>query len=125
MIEIFVLMHSHSNGTKIPSFKSQGCCWKAKREFSSTDEVISALLENCLQFIDTNAKEILSSQEIYSLSYSQLELILTRDTLQVGSEVNVIKVLEEWSRLACQERKLELTDENRRKVLGALCYAPR
>lgn len=125
MIEIFVLMHSHSNGTKIPSFKSQGCCRKAKREFSSTDEVISALLENCLQFIDTNAKEILSSQEIYSLSYSQLELILTRDTLQVGSEVNVIKVLEEWSRLACQERKLELTDENRRKVLGALCYAPR
>ncbi|GAB0098219.1 BTB/POZ domain-containing protein 2 [Sergentomyia squamirostris] len=125
VIEIFTLMHSHSNGTKVPCFRSRGICRSARREFCSTDEYISALLENCLQFIDTNAKEILSSGEILTLSYSQLVLILTRDTLQAGSEVNVIKVLEEWSRLACQERNLELTDENRRKVLGALCYAPR
>ncbi|XP_055688171.1 BTB/POZ domain-containing protein 2 [Lutzomyia longipalpis] len=125
VMEIFTLMHSHSNGTKVPSFKSQGCCRRARREFTSTDEYISALLENCLQFIDTNAKEILSSSDMLSLSYSQLVMILTRDTLQVGSEMNVIKVLEEWSRIACQERNLELTDENRRKMLGALCYAPR
>uniref|UniRef100_A0A6B2EJT5 BACK domain-containing protein n=1 Tax=Phlebotomus kandelakii TaxID=1109342 RepID=A0A6B2EJT5_9DIPT len=125
VIEIFTLMHSHSNGTRVPTFKSQGCCRRAKREFSCTDEYISGLLENCLQFIDTNAKEVVSSEEMLTLTYSQLVLILTRDTLQIGSEVNVIKVLEEWSRLACVERNLELTDENRRKVLGALCYAPR
>ncbi|XP_059620272.1 BTB/POZ domain-containing protein 2 [Phlebotomus argentipes] len=125
VIEIFTLMHSHCNGTKVPPFKSQGCCRRPRREFECTDEYISALLENCLQFIDTYAKEVVSSPEILTLTYSQLVLILTRDTLQIGSEVNVIKVLEEWSRLACQERHLELTDENRRKVLGALCYAPR
>lgn len=92
----------------------------------SSDQCMQALLYNVLQFIDQNADVVLQRDEIFDayLNFNEIECILSRDTLMT-TEMVIFNCLGRWSRGQCISRKLEITAENRRRVLGSLSYLPR
>ncbi|XP_019557653.2 uncharacterized protein LOC109426575 [Aedes albopictus] len=89
------------------------------------EEYFAALLNNCLQLVDMHAEDVLAQQAMLALRFEELEMIARRDALQMSSEMVLLDVLANWSREECSRKNLELSDDNRRRVLGALCYAPR
>ncbi|XP_055383582.1 BTB/POZ domain-containing protein 2 [Condylostylus longicornis] len=89
------------------------------------EEHLAALLHNCLQLIDMHAELILTKPEICDLRFEELEVIAKRDALQIQSEITLFVCLADWSIEECKRKRLELTAENRRRVLGPLCYTPR
>lgn len=89
------------------------------------EEYIAALLFNCLQFIDMNAHIILASSNMLGFRFEELEVIVKRDTLQIDSEIVLTDLLTKWSFKECERKGLDITTENRRRVLGALVYSPR
>lgn len=93
-----------------------------KPEFQK--DYLDALFYNVMQYIDMNAEEVLKKGDIGCLSYVEVEMIVKRNHIMT-SEVGVYNFLSEWSRLKCNEKLWDLTFENRRKVLGSLCFAPR
>lgn len=88
------------------------------------DECLESLLYNVFQYIDMNADLVLQRDEFLDLSFSEIEMILRRDHLMT-SEVVLFNLIANWSRVECQRRNLDLTSDNRRRVLGSLCYVPR
>ncbi|XP_055603140.1 BTB/POZ domain-containing protein 2 [Uranotaenia lowii] len=89
------------------------------------EEYFAALLNNCLQLIDMYTEDVISQETVLALRFEELERIAKRDALQLSSETALLDLLAAWSREECNRKNLELTGENRRRVLGALCYAPR
>lgn len=95
-------------------------------EQMTAQEHINALFYNVLQFIDQHAEEVFKSTEpLLSLRFEELEIIVKRDALQIPSEVIIFDLLADWSSRECERKMLEPTEENRRRVLGALVFAPR
>ncbi|EDS34218.1 conserved hypothetical protein [Culex quinquefasciatus] len=89
------------------------------------EEYFAALLGNCLQLIDMHAEDVFTQEAMLALRFEELEMIVKRDALQMSSEMVLLDLLASWSREECLRKNLELTEENRRRVLGALCYSPR
>lgn len=99
---------------------------KAKTQLSFTpEEYFAALLNNCLQLMEMHAEEVFGQEEMTRLTFKELEMIAKRDALQMNSEAVLYELLCRWSREECLRKNLDITSENRRRVLGALCYAPR
>lgn len=91
----------------------------------TSEEFIAALLNNCMQLIDMEADTVLKSPELLDLRFEELETIVKRDALQISSELVLFDLLAKWSFKESEKKGLESNAENRRRVLGALCYAPR
>lgn len=91
----------------------------------TAEEFGMALLNNSLQLIDMHAQLVLTKQQINELRFEELEMIAKREALQLSSELVLFNCLADWSVAECQRKKLDATAENRRRVLGPLCYAPR
>ncbi|XP_037949069.1 uncharacterized protein LOC119680360, partial [Teleopsis dalmanni] len=91
----------------------------------TAEEFCAALLSNTLQLIDMQAESVLTEQQMTELRFEELETIVKRDSLQLSSELVLFRCLSDWSIAECRRKKLEPTAENRRRVLGPLCYAPR
>uniref|UniRef100_A0A182SUZ3 BACK domain-containing protein n=1 Tax=Anopheles maculatus TaxID=74869 RepID=A0A182SUZ3_9DIPT len=89
------------------------------------EEYFAALLNNCLQLIDMQAEEVFSQDAMLTLRFQELEMIVKRDALQMSSETVLVDVLARWSLEDCKRKHIDPTAENRRRALGALCYAPR
>lgn len=89
------------------------------------EEFLAALLNNSLQLIDMHAELILTKPQMLELRFEELEMIAKRDALQMQSELVLFFCLADWSVEECKRKKLDPTAENRRRVLGALCYTPR
>ncbi|XP_053664726.1 BTB/POZ domain-containing protein 2 [Anopheles marshallii] len=89
------------------------------------EEYFAALLNNCLQLIDMYAEEVFSQEAMLALRFPELEMIVKRDALQLSSETVLLDVLARWSLEDCKRKHIDPTAENRRRALGALCYAPR
>ncbi|XP_050096200.1 uncharacterized protein LOC126578048 [Anopheles aquasalis] len=89
------------------------------------EEYFTALLTNCLQLIDMAAEEVLTQDAMLSLRFPELEMIVRRDALQLSSEAVLVDLLARWSLEDCKRKGVDPTAENRRRALGALCYAPR
>ncbi|XP_053676156.1 uncharacterized protein LOC128726377 [Anopheles nili] len=89
------------------------------------EEYFAALLINCLQLIDTQAEQVFAQEAMMELRFPELEMIVKRDTLQLSSEMALIDLLARWSLADCKRKHVDPTPENRRRALGALCYAPR
>lgn len=89
------------------------------------EEYFAALLNNCLQLIDMHVEDVFAQEVMFALRFEELEMIVKRDALQMSSETILLDLLANWSREECLRKNLELSAENRRRVLGALCYAPR
>ncbi|XP_065087946.1 BTB/POZ domain-containing protein 2 [Ochlerotatus camptorhynchus] len=89
------------------------------------EEYFAALLNNCLQLIDMHTEDVFAQEVMFALRFEELEMIAKRGALQMSSEMVLLDLLANWSREECLRKNLELSVENRRRVLGALCYAPR
>ncbi|XP_055628116.1 BTB/POZ domain-containing protein 2 [Toxorhynchites rutilus septentrionalis] len=89
------------------------------------EEYFAALLNNCLQLIDMHPEDVFAQPAMLVLRFEELEMIAKREALQMSSEMVLLDLLVRWSREECSRKNLELTAENRRRVLGALCFSPR
>lgn len=92
---------------------------------AAADEFLNALFFNSLQFIDQKAEQILPREELRTLRFEELELIVKRDALQLPSESIIFDLLADWSSKECERKMIEPSEENRRRVLGGLIYTPR
>lgn len=86
-------------------------------DFTLSLKLLDSLLFNTLLFIDLNGEEILSCESVEDLTVESLKELLLRDTLDVR-ETLVYSTLERWSNRECKRCHLELSQENRRAVLG-------
>lgn len=87
---------------------------------------IMQLIRRCFDVIDLNCNKILDSEEFLLFSNQELvAAILSRDTLNIDSELDVYNALCRWANHQCKQQRLELIDENKRQVLGDLIYLPR
>lgn len=98
---------------------------KAKEVNFTVEEYFAALLNNCLQLIEMHAEEIFQQPEMTKLSFKELEMIVKRDALQMSYETVLYDLLASWSKEECLRKNIDITSENRRRVLGACCYTPR
>uniref|UniRef100_A0A182KD85 BACK domain-containing protein n=1 Tax=Anopheles christyi TaxID=43041 RepID=A0A182KD85_9DIPT len=89
------------------------------------EEYFAALLTNCLQLIDMQAEEVFAQEAMLALRFPDLEMIVKRHALQLSSETVLLDLLARWSLADCKRKHIDPTAENRRRALGALCYAPR
>lgn len=80
------------------------------------------LLYKCLQLLDREAASILKSQSFGNVDFSTLRMILKREFLNVPSELNVFEAASYWATQECRRQNLQLTAENKRKVLGNALY---
>jgi hypothetical protein len=77
-----------------------------------------ALQHNCLEYIDMHAKEVLKQEKVEDLDLEGLRLIAERETLTVPLESVLFDALVRWCNRECKRRRLELSPENKRAVLG-------
>uniref|UniRef100_A0A182ISH4 BACK domain-containing protein n=2 Tax=Anopheles atroparvus TaxID=41427 RepID=A0A182ISH4_ANOAO len=108
------------------------CCPRRRNREAQQDcgpvtpeEHFAALLANCLQLIDMHAEQVFSQEAMLALHFPELEMIVKRDALQLSSETVLLDLLARWSLEDCRRKNVHPSAENRRRALGALCYAPR
>ncbi len=85
----------------------------------------SALMKDCLELIDSEASAVLESEDLEDVDVSALKMIVCRETLRLKSEVEVFTALMRWSSRECKRQRLELSVDNRRKVLEGAQYLVR
>lgn len=85
------------------------------------------LLKQCLELIDREASTVLASEDVEDLDISAVNMIVCRDTLRLRKEgeIEVFTALKRWSTRECKRQRLELTSENRRRVLEGAQYLVR
>ena len=54
------------------------------------------LMNSCLKYIDRNAKNVLAHEQFLKLDIDLVSMILSRDSLQVSSELTVVTALAGW-----------------------------
>lgn len=92
---------------------------------SSAEDFLNAMFFNTLQFIDQHAADIFGKEEMRTLRFEELEMIVKREALQIPSETIIFDLLADWSSKECERKAIEPSEENRRRNLGALIYSPR
>lgn len=125
VISLYRLLKSCNNNICLPSPVKTSCCKATPSRLTTSEHYIAALQENCLVYIDKHAEAVFKQNEMLELRFEELSQILQRDTLELNSELVLVDLLANWSWRQCEKRRMDLTDENRRAVLGALCYTPR
>lgn len=88
-------------------------------------ELTDSLEHNCLLEIDKHADYVLQHGDVLELPYSDLLKILTRDTLQVSSEMLVYITVLKWANRECQRRGIQPNPTKIRDVVEDLRYSPR
>ena len=96
---------------------------KSGRKINCCDQ----LLKQCLELIDREASFVLASEDVEDLDISALNMIVCRDTLRLSGkgELEVFNAIKRWSTRECKRQRLELTSENRRRVLEGAQYLVR
>ena len=87
--------------------------------------ILNQLIIRCYAIIDFYAEKIISSEEFANLSYDLVGNILWRDTLKVTSELEVFGAINQWACHQCKKIRKEITDKNKREILGELIFYPR
>ena len=82
------------------------------------------LYEQCLSFIQKNISECLKSKDFPTLSLKCLANIIMTENFRVKEEV-LYENLMRWAEAECQRQKLDVSWENKRKVLGDILYKVR
>lgn len=121
VLQIYEHLRVHSGqrvkGPSAPTYEVMLADTKPEEDFNAMLKLLDSLLYNTLLFIDLNAEEILSQESIEDLTVDSLKEILERDTLDVR-EALIYSTIERWSNRECKRCHLELSQENRRSVLG-------
>ncbi|XP_065730526.1 BTB/POZ domain-containing protein 2 [Phocoena phocoena] len=71
----------------------------------------------CLENIDKNTADAITAEGFTDIDLDTLVAVLERDTLGVR-EVRLFSAVVRWSEAECQRQQLQVTPENKRKVLG-------
>ncbi|EPY89482.1 hypothetical protein CB1_000106009 [Camelus ferus] len=71
----------------------------------------------CLENIDKNTADAISAEGFTDIDLDTLVAVLERDTLGIR-EVRLFNAVVRWSEAECQRQQLQVTPENKRKVLG-------
>lgn len=125
VVRIYKLLKTYNNNFQLPAPTKRGCCKPPRTNLETMEHHIAALQENCLQFIDQHSETVFKQDDMLELRYDELSQIVTRPTLELTSELVLVELLATWSWKQCEKKRLDISDENRRAVLGALCYTPR
>lgn len=83
------------------------------------------LLLKCLKTIDESAEAVLVSDYFQNLDHATLTMILSRDNLQIKSELTAFYAALNWAAAECRRRKIPLTPPNKRLVLGDTLFSVR
>lgn len=83
------------------------------------------LVNSCLELIDKKTDAILASENFVELDADTVNMIMSRSSLNVSSEMRIFDALQAWSTAACKRQQLPLRSESRRAVLGNLLYLVR
>lgn len=88
-------------------------------------EMLNTLIIRCYDIIDYCAQKIISSEGFSKLPYDLVGNILWRDTLNIATELEIFAAINQWSCQQCKKTCKELTDKNKREILGELVFYPR
>ena len=79
------------------------------------------LMQRCWEVIDAQAEEALISDGFTEIDINTLKTVLSRETLN-AKELTVFNAACRWAEAECGRNELEVTPENKRKVLGDALY---
>lgn len=79
------------------------------------------LMQRCWEVIDAQAEMALKSEGFVDIDYPTLESVLARETLN-AKETALFDATVNWATAECTRQDLELTAENKRKVLDRALY---
>ncbi|XP_072450244.1 BTB/POZ domain-containing protein 2-like isoform X2 [Chiloscyllium punctatum] len=71
----------------------------------------------CLENIDKNTSDAINAEGFTDIDLDTLMAVLERDTLGIR-EIRLFNAVVRWAEAECQRQQLQLTPENKRKVLG-------
>uniref|UniRef100_A0A4W3ILZ1 BTB (POZ) domain containing 2b n=1 Tax=Callorhinchus milii TaxID=7868 RepID=A0A4W3ILZ1_CALMI len=71
----------------------------------------------CLENIDKNTSDAINAEGFTDIDLDTLMAVLERDTLGIR-EIRLFNAVGRWAEAECQRQQLQLTPENKRKVLG-------
>ncbi|CAL4069917.1 unnamed protein product, partial [Meganyctiphanes norvegica] len=83
------------------------------------------LINSCLELIDKKTDAILASEHFEELDADTVNMIISRSSLNISSEMRIFDALQAWSTAACKRQQLPLRSDSRRAVLGNLLYIVR
>lgn len=100
----------------------KSCCNDFRRSLVNKDNAIQSLteavdnedfvlVEYCLEIIDKNCNEIITSEEFLKLDSNKLTLILKRDQL-IASELDLLKAVIRWAEYRCVRHQIPINGEN-------------
>ncbi|XP_021359847.1 BTB/POZ domain-containing protein 6-like [Mizuhopecten yessoensis] len=103
------------------SLTAENVCLLLEQAHIYTEESIK---EDCVNMIARSTGEVLKSTSFVALGCDFLKSITESDDLEV-EESAVYEAVIRWSEAECGRQGLELTDTNRRNVLGDILYTVR
>lgn len=84
--------------------------------------VVESIVKQCFKVIDKHGDKVLASEEFEELSLDVVAAILHRDSLQLPSELSVLRALNRWSHRKCRRRHVSPSPVNKRDVLEGAQY---
>lgn len=79
------------------------------------------LVEIAWQVVDSQTRDVIKSEHFCDIDVSLLSEFLKRDSLRI-TEIELFRAVLKWTESQCETRDLEVTEENRRIVLGDAIY---
>jgi len=89
------------------------------------DNILNELFIKCYQILDANAEQILKSDQILNLDKESLAEMLSRDNLQISSELLAFECINRWATFQCQKHGKSLISKNKIEILGKALYSVR
>ena len=80
-----------------------------------------SLIETAWQVVDSKTREVIKPENFCDIDGSLLSDFLKRDTLHI-SEIELFHAVLKWTENQCKKRELEVTEVNRKSVLGDAIY---
>lgn len=84
----------------------------------SCENLVNELISRCYLLLDENADKILRSEAICDLDRETLVSILSRDSLNLTSELTAFEAIQRWSVCQCQRELREIGHKTKLDVLG-------
>ena len=114
----------------VPSLS--GKCVDSLRSFMTAENAMSILeaatkfdekelVKNCLELIESNTRNVITSKDFKSISQTTLTTLLKLDHMNV-SEVELFRAVLRWSDSQCSKKGMKPTRENKRSVIGDAIY---
>ena len=80
-----------------------------------------SLIQTAWQVVDSRTREVVKSEHFCDIDASLLSEFLKRDSLRI-TEIELFRAVLKWTESQCEKRDLEVTEENRKTVLGDAIY---